>query len=211
MGALQGTLTYKLYFVEGEIPGDMKATFLAGIKHRAFFPLTPEDEDEERIGWVPIDRPLDTEFYNDNVFFNDFVNLSLRHDKFVIPSQLLKAHAAQAERAYMAQNDKKKLSKFERDDIKDMTRRQLKEQSLPRMKTIDMSWDLGQMRVRFWNQSNKMCEIFQGYFEDTFGLRLIPANPYTHATQMGLGSDAVARLESVEPSQFVEGIPGVDF
>lgn len=211
MGALQGTLTYKVFFVEGDLPSDLKGTFLAGIKHRAFFPLTPEDEDEERIGWVPVDRPLDTEFTADKVFFNDFVNLSLRHDKFVIPSQLLKAHAADAERAYKAQNDKKKLSKFERDDIKDMVRRQLKEQSLPRMKTIDMSWELSQMRVRFWSQSSKMCEIFQGYFEDTFGLRLIPSNPYTLAMQLGIGKERIEKLADVEPSQFVDGIPGVDF
>ena len=211
MGALQGTLTYKLFYVEGELPSDLKGTFLAGIKHRAFFPLTPEDEDEERIGWVPIDRPLETEFTADKVFFNDFVNLSLRHDKYVVPSQLLKAHAGEAERAYKAQNEKKKLSKFERDDIKDMVRRQLKEQSLPRMKTIDMSWELSEMRVRFWNQSTKMCEIFQGYFEDTFGLRIVPANPYTHAMNLGLDNVQVERLAAVEPSQFVEGTVGVDF
>lgn len=211
MGALQGTLTYKVFFVEGELPSDLKATFLAGIKHRAFFPLNPEDEDEERIGWVPIERPLETDFTAEDVFFNDFVNLSLRHDKYVVPSQLLKAHTEEAERAYKAQNEKKKLSKFERDDIKEMVRRQLKEQSLPRMKTIDMSWELGQMRLRFWSQSTKMCEIFQGYFEDTFGLRLIPSNPYTLAMQLDLDTKTVERLADVEPCQFVDGIPGVDF
>ena len=48
------------------------------------------------------------------MLFDHFINLSLRHDRYVIPSALLNAHVAEAEREYLRENEKKKLSKFEK-------------------------------------------------------------------------------------------------
>lgn len=205
MGAISGTLTYKLFFVQGELPSDWKESFVRNVERHAFQPLEPHDEEEESMGWVMIDRPLHTDFDLYSMLFDHFINLSLRQDRFVVPSALLNAHLAEATREYLAENEKKKLSKFEKNDLKEMVKRRLKEQQLPRMRIIDMSWDIRAGRVRFWSQSNKMCEIFQGFFEDTFGLKLLPGNPYINAVEQGLETDEVEVLQNVEPSNFVHG------
>lgn len=207
MGAIAGTLSYKLFYVEGELDDDWKTQFLERIRKNSFKPLTPDNEDEVSEGWVPIDRPLhvnDFDLYT--VLFDHFINLGFRQDKYSIPSGLLKAHVAEAEREYMIQNDKDKLSKFERDDIKGIVKRELKEKQLPRMKVFDMSWDLHSGRVRFWSQSGKICETFQGFFEDTFGLKVLPGNPYISALQMGLDADQVEQLGILEATNFVDGL-----
>ena len=106
----------------------------------------------------------------------------------------------------MRENDKTELSKFERDDIKATVKRELKERQLPKMRIIDVSWDIRNGRVRFWSQANKRCEEFRGYFEDTFGLKIVPASPYTDALELGLREDEIERLKDLEPTNFVEGV-----
>ena len=80
-----------------------------------------------------------------------------------------------------------------------MVKRRLKEQQLPRMRIIDMSWDIRAGRVRFWSQSNKMCELFQGFFQDTFGPKLLPGNPYINAVELELEPDEVEPCRASSP------------
>jgi len=207
MGALQGTLTYKLFFVQGELEDDFKKTLVESVERRAFEELDAEAEEEERYGWVPIENPLRVEFDTFNILFDNFINLGLRHDKWSVPSALLKAHVSRAEQEYMLDNNKERLSKFEREDIKAIVYKKLKEKSLPRMKVIDMSWDIQSGRVRFWNQSNKTIELFQGLFEDTFNLKLHPASPFIHAKELGLSDEQMETIADVEPTNFVGNPP----
>lgn len=204
MGALQGTLTYKLFYLQDPLPEDFQDTLLEKLKKRAFVPLDPEEEDEERYGWVPIETPLRVEFEQFNVIFDHFMNLGLRHDKYVIPSDLLRAHLEQAEREYMLQNEKERLSRFEKEDIKTLIRNRLKGQSLPKMKVTDISVDLRSGRVRFWSQSPKTCELFQAMFEETFEQTLLPGNPFIHGSRMDFSDETLAKLETIEPSDLVE-------
>ena len=204
MGALQGTLTYKLFYVGDPVPDDFTTGLIERIKHRAFEALEPTSEEDEHYGWVPIENPLFVEFDLHAVLFDHFVNLGLRQDKWSLPSSLLKAHLTQTEREYRKTHDKDRLTKFEKEDLKEMVQKQLRERSLPKMKVFDMSWDLRQGRVRFWSQSAKTCELFQGLFEDTFGLKIVPANPYVTALEQELAPDLVAAIAEVEPSVFME-------
>ena len=205
MGVFKGSLSYKLFYVQGELEDDWKSRYVERIQDNAFVPLQPDDEDEVSEGWVPIDRPLDTEFDLYSVLFDHYINLGFRRDKYRIPKALLKAHVQDAEREYMIENDKDELSKFEREDIKAIVKQELKEQQLPKMRIIDVSWNIRDGRVRFWSQANKRCEVFQGFFEDTFGLKILPANPYVNAIEQGLTEDDVERLKDIEPTNFIGG------
>ena len=46
MGAFQGNLTYKLFYVQGELPEDWKTLYLTSIRKLEFVPLTADAEDE---------------------------------------------------------------------------------------------------------------------------------------------------------------------
>lgn len=209
MGAFSGSMSYKLFFVEGELPSAWKDHFFERIAMRAFDELSPDDEDEESYGWVPIERPLSREFPYAHVVYNDYLNLGFRKDKYSISTDRFKAQLAAMQREYLAQNELEKLTRLQRDDIKTMVRNDLKRRTLPSMKVTDMSWNLTRGEVRFWSQSNKLCELFQGYFEDTFGMKLLPAGPYITGVQLGLEPEQVAALASSEPTNFVDGHVGV--
>ena len=208
MGAFSGSMTYKLFFVQGELPSGWKEQFLERVAHRRFRDLKPDDEDEESYGWVPIDRPLDSDFPLAHVLYNDYLNLGFRRDKYSLSTDRLKAELARVTAEFIKQNEIEKLTKMQRDDLKTMVRNDLKRRTLPAMKVTDMSWNISTMQVRFWSQSAKLCELFQGVFEDTFGLKLMPSSPYINGMQCGLDNDALANLALVEPTNFVQGRVG---
>lgn len=211
MGAFQGNLTYKLFFVEGELPEDWKDRYLQSIRKFAFEELTPDSEEEEAMGWVSVLRPLQTDFVLNNVLYDDFLCLGLRKDRYTLPSDLLKAHLEELQREFMRKNEKQRLSKFEREDLKTIVKRRLKEQTLPKMKVTDMVWQLSAKRVRYWSQSASQVEVFQEFFEDTFGLNLLPASPYIYALQNDLDDDELTNLATVEPANLVTGSPTIDY
>lgn len=206
MGALFGTLSYKVFYVQGEIEPGWQERYLEKVRKYAFEALTPDGDEEASDGWVPVDRPLNVEFDLHTFLYDRYINLGFRQDKYAIPAGLLKAHIEEREREYMLQNNKERLGKFEREDIKVMVKRKLKEKQLPRMKVTDMSWDMQGKRVRFWSQSNSICELFQSYFEETFELKIIPANPYINAIQYNLNDILSQELDLIDPSEFVDGI-----
>ena len=136
------------------------------------------------------------------VFFNEYLNISMRVDKWQIPAPIFKAYYTEAEREYMAVNNKERLSRSEKVDIKDMVTVQLKRRLMPSMKVLDMSWNTHTGVLRFWNQSSKTCETFAALFEDTFQLRLVPQSPYTDALQFELEDAQVEMLSVLDPTVF---------
>ena len=53
MGALQGTLTYKLFFVQGELEDDFKKTLVENVERRAFEELDAEQPTALTPGEAP--------------------------------------------------------------------------------------------------------------------------------------------------------------
>ena len=209
MGAFAGSISYKLFFVEGELPSSWKEAFLERIKHRRYQELSPEEEDEEKYGWVVAERPLETEFFLNNVVYNDYLNLGFRRDRYAIPTERFKAELAKVSREFMRQNELNRLTKFQKEDLSKMVRNDMKRKSIPQMKVTDMSWNLERGELRFWSQSAKLCELFQGYFEDTFGVKILPAGPYISAVRQDLDPALIEKLAAVEPTNFVEGRVGI--
>jgi DNA recombination-dependent growth factor C len=188
--------------VEGDLPPKFRQVFTEAVQARAFQPLTAEDEEEERMGWCSIEHPFDLEFDEYKLFYNEYMNLALRIDKWRIPSALLKAFCTEAERKYMWENNKEKLRRSEKEDIKAVVIAELKGKLLPALKSIDVSWNTHTGIVRFWNQSSKVCEAFQDLFEKTFQVRLVPDSPYISALQFEMPDDMLAALPDSEPATF---------
>lgn len=206
MGALQGSISYSRFYVDGELPAKHRDVFTEAVQEGAFFPLDPDSDEEESRGWVNIAHPLDWDFDPHKLFFNEYLNVALRIDKWRIPGNILKAQCIEAERRWMLKQGKDRIGRREKNDIKAIVTAELKQKLLPSMKTIDMSWNVDTGVVRFWNQSTRACEEFMDIFEDTFRLRLVPDSPYLGALQYGLDDTQTEHLAGLEPTHFhVEG------
>jgi hypothetical protein len=186
MPALKGSLTYARFFVEGEPPKDFRERFMRAIRLRAMQPLQADDDAAERSGWCAIGEPFDVDLHYEGVFYNNFVNLGFRTDRWVIPGSLLRTRVREAESAYLLKRGRERLSRREKAEIKELVARKLRKQFVPSTRALDLSWSLEDGVVRFFSQSARPTATMLELFTKTFGLKLVPEAPYTLASRLGL-------------------------
>lgn len=201
MGALRGSISYSRFFVRGEMPASFHGPFLKAVRVRAFRPLEAAEEDDERMGWCAIEEPFDLDLDHGKVFSNEYLNLGLRVDRWMIPKPLFKAHFADAERAHLEKRGREKLSRREKDELKVFVGRRLRKQVLPAMRVWDLSWNLNAGVVRFWSRSQKSIDRLIEIFGATFKLELVVDSPYVSATRLGLSAPLMKTLDDLEPAE----------
>ncbi len=202
MGALAGPLTVAKLSVRGDLPANFRDTFIEHIQLRAFEPLTPEEDVEERMGWCAVGSPLDLSLDHEKVFFNSYLNLGFRIDKWRLPTTLLQAQYEAALRERKERSGKERLTKTEKDELKLRIALRLKKKVIPTMKHFDFVWNLDTSVAYFWSQSPKTVEVLGVLFEQTFGLELALHSPYFSATQLDLTKRERKALDAVDPTPF---------
>ncbi len=204
MGALKGSITYTKFLVRGDVPDDLHQKFLARIRTRAFKPLTPEDNDDVSVGWMPIERPFDEDpsFRADGTFFGGYLALALRLDRWKFPSSLVKTKMAAAEKAFLEKHQKERLSRADKAEIRDAVERRLRREGEPTSKAIELAWNLNDGELRVFGRSQLLVEHLIELFEKTFGVELVAAGPWILAMEQKLGKEADKLLASIEPCSF---------
>ena len=198
MPALKGSLTYARFFVEGELPDDFRERFMKTIRLRAMRPLGPDDEELERSGWAKVAEPMTTELSYDDVFFNEFVVLSFRTDRFQFPAALVKAKMRDAETAYLSKKGRTRLSRSEKAELKELVTKKLRRTMEPSTRACDLSWSLGEGIVRLFSHAPKTGAAMSELFKKSFNLTLVPESPYTLATRIGLDKAHVRAWQELE-------------
>jgi recombination associated protein RdgC len=201
MPALRGSLTYSRFFLEGELPKDFRERFMRAIRLRAMKPLEADEEASERSGWCAIGEAFDVDLHYDGVFYNSFINLGFRTDRWVIPGSLLRSRMREAEAAYLVKRGRERLSKREKAELKEVVTRKLRKQFAPSTRAVDLSWSLEDGLVRFFSQANRTAGNMQALFEKTFGLKLLPEAPYTLAARLGLDKHQEQAWDTLEATQ----------
>lgn len=184
--ALKGSLTYARFFVEGALPDDFQERFMKAVRLRSMKPLQPDDDDLERSGWTKIGDPFEIDLEYEDVFFNEYVNLGFRTDRWVIPASVLKTHVHEAEAAYLKKKGRERLSRKEKNELKLFVAKKLRRNMAPATRLVDVSWSLGEGIVRFFSHATKPGASMMELFKKTFGLTLVPESPYTLAARLGL-------------------------
>jgi recombination associated protein RdgC len=190
MPALKGSLTYTRLFVDGELPKGFRDSFPKSIRLRAMKPLEPDEEALERAGWCAIGEPFDVTPSYADVFYNEYLNLGYRTDKWKIPGALLRAKVREAEAAQLGRKGRERLSRQEKAELKELVVRRLKKQLAPSTRAVDLSWSLDEGIVRFFSQSERTVLAMMDLFHRTFGLKLVPEAPYTLAARLGMSKAA---------------------
>ena len=200
MPALSGSLTYARLYVEGELPEDFRERYINTLRLRAMKPLEAEDDMPERSGFCAFGDPYELELSYERVFFNDFLNLGFRTDRWAIPPALLRANIREAEVAFLERKGRERLTKREKNELKELVLRQMRKQTTPIVRTVDLSWSLDEGIVRFFTHSQRTTLNMMELFSKTFGLKLLPEAPYTLAARLGLSESEQAIWEALEPT-----------
>ncbi len=205
MGVSRGALTFTRLFVQGKPPKDLRKRYLEAVRLRKFTPLTPEAEASEAVGWCVIERPFDLDFQPDRIFYDRFVQLGFRVDKWKIPGVLLRAQVADEEQRMLSRAGREKLTRAEKEDIKLRVIGRLRKKILPNSRAFDVLWDLDAGTVLFFTHSARATEEFAALFETTFGLELQTDSPYAAAGRAQLSPAMQKVFEKVEPVSFSAG------
>ena len=204
MPALKGSLTYSRHYVDGQVPDDFRDKFVKAIRLRAMKPLEPDEEAAERSGWCRLGEPFEVDLGYEDVFYNEYLNLGFRTDKWVIPGPMLRAKMRDAEAAYLQKKGRERISRSERNELKQLVSKKLRKQLVPVMRVVDVSWSIDEGIVRFFSASPKQGALLAELFTKTFALKLVPETPYTLASRLGLTKAEDKAWEEIEPTSFVE-------
>jgi hypothetical protein len=205
LGALRGTLTYSRFFVVGDLPADLAGSSMKRIRASASTPLDPDEDVSERHGWCSFEDVMDTELDHDKVFFNEYLCLGLRFDRWVVPKPMLNAHLRDAEATLLEKKGLDKLGKKAKADLKLFVLKKLRRQLMPTTKSIDLVWNTQSGVARFFSQSERMHLLVQELFEKTFKARLVPESPGTAAERRGLDARQQKFWEQLEPFTLARG------
>jgi len=200
LGAIRGSLTYARFFVTGDLPGDLAGASLKRIRASASQPLVADEDVSERHGWCSIEDPMDTDLDHEKIFFNEYVCLGLRIDRWMVPKPLLNAHLRDAEAALLERKGLEQLGRKAKADLKLFVLKKLRRQMVPVTKSVDLVWNVNTGVARFFSQSEKVHLLVQELFEKTFRLKLVPESPGTAAERRGLDARAEKIWEALTPT-----------
>ena len=202
MGALAGSISTTAYYVEGKLESGFRETFLAGMQKYLFEDISVESDDTESWGWVNIHDPFDTDLRIDNVHWDAYFLFGLRQDVLRVPASLFKLYLKQRFDAYKAEFGKDRLTKSEKDNMKDLLERELRRKTLPSIKVHDVAWNLDRGELWLFATNKAVREQFEERFDRSFGLNLIPRNAYSLLERRGLDDGALADAARLEATVF---------
>lgn len=204
MAVISGSLGFKRYVVSGKPEADFKVRFEERIKANAFEGFAENDPREEAFGWVSVDDLFDAYLPFDRWFEEGCIRLTLRFDRRKVPARMLKHECGKIEAQWKEKFARERLSKVERDEIKEMVHRTLVARALPESRGVDCYWDLERGEVLFFASAEKANDVFITIFEKTFEVKLAPLFPFALALNL-LDERGRAAAPSVPESVFAGG------
>lgn len=197
MGLLKGTWSFSRYHVMGKIPDKFNDFIDERLRQYAFSTLVGAAL-EKNMGWTSLENVLDTDFTYAKYKCGPQLIFCLRSDRRPIPPSLLKLKVLEAEREKIAEGDKKKLYRHEREAIKEKMQLELQAKALNVPSFYELCWSPEKNSLLFGSLSPKVMEEFEKYFKESFHLALLPLLPWESASADGLKDNtAVAGRDAV--------------
>lgn len=157
------------------------------LEQQAFVALS--EENSAAYGWVSPEDPLDCRVPRHLTFTGDLVTLRLRYDKWALPSARVKAETKKQMNEALASTGKEKLSKAEKDQIKEDVVIRFRRASTPAMKAVDVVVD-SSSTVWVFSSSTAIVEAAQLLVEDALDIELLPADLLVRAQEQGADTTA---------------------
>jgi hypothetical protein len=202
VGALNGSMSYLRFLIDGAVPDDVDK-LEKSVQSRRFLPLQPTQESPESAGWVPTEAPFDDErkLTRDLFVFGDLIVVTYREDKWSIPRPLLKRETQKRIEKIVAEEkkDPEKIGKAFIKAVEAAVLTELKQRTIPRSKLVDVVWDGPRNEARVFGRGTVATERVASLFERTFQVRVDVGSYAARAFALDLGARAQGVLERLSP------------
>ncbi len=204
MGFLSASTSFVRYRVLGHVPRELWTQLEDKLKEHGFQDID-HTSDERSFGWVSIDNMLDTSWSEASPFKGEFAAFALRLDTRRISPAVYKKHYQMALEELTAQMKEQGTPFVGRDrkkELKDQVKLKLLGRTLPVPAVFDVIWNMQNNRIALASTQDKVRQLFEDLFTQTFELHLEPLTPYYLAMET-VGRDQAPQVNEYEPCVFV--------
>ncbi|MBF0550951.1 MAG: recombination-associated protein RdgC [Deltaproteobacteria bacterium] len=196
MGLLSGSAGFCRYQVLGELPEVFWDFVDKKIKAYSFQDIDGS-ADEMSAGWVGLGNMFDREFSYANYSRGAYVTFSLRLDTRTVPAALFKRHVEAEINEKLRQEERKRLSKREKEEIKEKVKLDLLTKTMPVPAVFDILWNYQEAWLLLFCLRNQVRKIIEELFRQTFDLTLQPMTPGQLALNMAAAQLADGGLDDL--------------
>ncbi len=209
MGLSSGTLTFSRFSVKGDLPPRFPEFVNDRIRRFCFAGLDRSTE-ERTLGWTSLDDVLDTDFSHANYALGDLLVFSLRIDRKTVPPSLLRIRTLALQNARLAETGRKRLSREEKEAIREQVRIEILRASLPVPSFFDVCWSPTDRILYFASLNPKVMQDFQDLFHECFSLTLCPFLPWDPERLERDTAGRLASLAAMRGNTPADGLTPVD-
>jgi len=177
MGLFSGSASYTRYRVTGDVPAAVKPFALEKLQWHVFHEIDPGTLTDKSTGWVSAENMSLTKFDDMHFAKDPYMVFALRIDTRRIPPIALKAAILREELKHREQAGRERLSKKEKNDIREEQLQRLLKKVLPLPAVFDVCWNTTAGEVLFFSTSKKANEEFVAFFYRSFDLKLKALTP----------------------------------
>ncbi len=187
-----GSLTR--FFLDGTIPNPTSDEFLTLLASNRFRTIENAASEDTSLGWVcPADASGASFSPASIVLSRELVRLRIRRDRKKLPAQWLALYIE----AELRNRPGRKISAKERKEIRQDVASKLLPRVLPSIRLVDVVYEVRKASITLFTTSQTAKEDCQKLFYDTFGARLVEADPWEIAFHLELPKDGLEYLERV--------------
>jgi DNA recombination-dependent growth factor C len=210
MGALSGGITLRRYRVQGSAPKDWKEVFEKGVRAHVLVPINVEGNEDKSLGWSSIFDENDLDLSLDKFFFEGHIMLALRQDTLKPPAAMVKRLLKQRQQLIEADRGQI-LSAAALRDLKAILVAELRKSTPPKVRTVDVVWNLQEQRLAIYSHAKSMNEALLALFSQTFNLGLDLEGPALWAKEQSQHDGKLAeKLKAARPTlELLHGFVGL--
>ena len=204
MGLLSSAVSITRYRVEGELEGPVLETMAKCLKKNVI-PEVDDDISDKTVGWTLFDKPFNPDFDGSSFVIGTYFVFSLRIDKKIVPSSVIKKHCDMEAARRLAETGRQYLSRDERRMIKEHIISALTLRIPATPNVYDLIWNYEESTLWFFSTLKSANEELETLFFKSFQFPLIRLFPFTAADLvMGLSDTQRDILVKLSATDFTE-------
>lgn len=217
MAFASGPVTYRRFFISGDMPDTVDDRFIQALSANAFGKYGPSSPDGKVMGWLSPDHLFDTEIAPERIAIDRFAYLQMRLDSLAAPGAVLQSYTRQEEAAERETSGKDRLNRIQRQQARERAIARTEEESKAglhrRISAVPVLIDLSARTVYFGNLGSTASDKFIILFRDTFDVALEPATSEHLALRIMDGAGDPRSIEDAQPFHLVSsaGVVENDF
>lgn len=204
MGFLSSTISMARYKIDGKLEEQILEKVAEGLKKNMISEIDGKPVDKT-VGWTSFENPFKPDFERSSFSIGAYLIFSMRIDKKIIPSKIIKKHVAVESAKLLAASGREYLSKNEKTAIKDRVINGLILRIPATPNVYDIFWKYEEAEIWFFSSMKAANEEFETIFAKSFNLTPIRLFPYTMAElTAGLTNQERDALSNISSTKFAK-------